>query len=188
MFGIAGFAQTPFASLAGASFSFSLTEDLTADDSSTQLSAYLQTITEPITESEIEVTGVGLFFASINENFNPDDASTQLSTFLQSITEDANLNDTPDIAAQFAADCTEDTVLVDDFAQTYFEFQQSREEDIIEVADASTQQSNFLQSLTEPLTSDDIRVIAAQFAQSVTENVTMDDIRAIAAQFAQSVS
>ena len=65
MFGIASFSQVPFASLAGNNFALSLTENLNSDDASTQLSAFLQSITEDITESEIEVTGTGLFFGSI---------------------------------------------------------------------------------------------------------------------------
>ena len=61
MFGIAAFAQTPFASLAGAAYAFAVTENLTSADSSTQLSAFLQSIAENI-RSEDDNSNAGLFF------------------------------------------------------------------------------------------------------------------------------
>ena len=46
MFGIASFAQTPFASLAGQAFFASVTEDINLADASVQQSAFRQSITE----------------------------------------------------------------------------------------------------------------------------------------------
>jgi hypothetical protein len=50
MFGITAFAQAPFASLplGGNQFILAISEDFTSADASTQLSAFLQSITEPI--------------------------------------------------------------------------------------------------------------------------------------------
>lgn len=178
MFGIASFAQTPFASLAGVSFSFSLTEDLAADDASTQLSAFLFSHNEAITENEIEVTGVGLFFGSLNETLTADDSSTQLSTFPQDITENFNPADAQAIEAQFSVSLSEDAALADNLVP-FFAALQSREEDILEVADASTQQSAFLQSRTENLNSADARTVVAGFNVAISENTVLADSSAV---------
>ena len=61
MFGISAFAATPFASLAGNVFAFDITENITLADTSSQVSAFLQ---------------------SLAENSTLGDSSTQLSTFL----------------------------------------------------------------------------------------------------------
>lgn len=188
MFGVASFAQSPFASLAGAAFAESVTEAFSVADASAQLYAFTFSQTEDSTLSDIDITGAGLFVATLNEDVGL--AETVVGGFfsLFFITEDVASASVEEIAAQFSSALTEDTVLVDDTAQTFFAFLASRTEAIDAVADASTQQYAFLQSLTEPLTSDDIRAIAAQFAQSVTENTTLNDVRVIAAQFAAVVS
>jgi hypothetical protein len=49
MFGYAAFAQSTFAGLGGTAFALSISEDITLADSSAQASAFLQSITEPIT-------------------------------------------------------------------------------------------------------------------------------------------
>ena len=86
MFGISSFAQVPFASLAGTAFIATIDENIGLDDSNSQTWAFLQSITEPVTMTDLSSTA-GLFVTSINENFTSDDSSTQLSNYLQSITE-----------------------------------------------------------------------------------------------------
>jgi hypothetical protein len=102
MFGISAFAQSPFASLAGTDIILSIIEDIGVDDSSTQLSTFLQSITEPIGVSDVENDAGGNFFGSVTETITLDDSSTQASTFLQDITEDLLPADTPTIAADFS--------------------------------------------------------------------------------------
>ena len=77
MFGIAAFSQTSFASLAGTSYAFSIAENFNAADSSTQLSAFLQTATEPVTMGDVGSLA-GSFFGSVTETFTPGDSSTQI--------------------------------------------------------------------------------------------------------------
>ena len=52
MFGVASFAQVPFASLAGTSIAFSITEDFGAADFSAQQAAFLFSHVEAITEND----------------------------------------------------------------------------------------------------------------------------------------
>ena len=49
MLGIPAYGATPFAAQAGNSYSFSVAENIGAADSSTQLSAFLQTFSDGIT-------------------------------------------------------------------------------------------------------------------------------------------
>ena len=48
MFGISAFAQSPYASLGTNAYALSITEDVGLTDSNTQASAFLQSITEPL--------------------------------------------------------------------------------------------------------------------------------------------
>ena len=54
MFGIASFAQVPFASLASVAYADSITENVGMDDASTQRYDYLQSIAEPMTITQDE--------------------------------------------------------------------------------------------------------------------------------------
>ena len=68
MFGISAFAQTPFASLANSSFFFTLSENVVNADTTSQTSAFVQSITE--NTSLLEFDGLaGTFFSFIYENF-----------------------------------------------------------------------------------------------------------------------
>ena len=114
MFGIASFAQVPFASLAGTGIVLSITEGITAADSSTQLSAFLQSKTEDVVMGDV-ASFAGLFFLNIDETLTSGDSSTQLSAYLQSISENSNLASVEAITAQFAASRTENVNLADSF-------------------------------------------------------------------------
>lgn len=206
MFGVASFAQTSFASLAGTSIAFAITENFGSADFSAQQAAFLFSQIEPVTSSDIDITGNALFIATINESLTPNDSSTQLSTFLQSISEDFTPEDAITIAAQFVSSLTEDTSLAD-AQEVYSEFLQARTEGFT-ADDASTQQSNFFQDQTENANLADTPVITAQFPlvrlensvladastqqydflQSRAENANLADALAISAQFAQSQS
>ena len=87
MFGIASFAQTPFASLAGRVFVDSVTENITLADASNQTYAFLQSITE---------------------NSNPESVESITAQFAQSVTENADLADTQNVFFAFGQTRTED--------------------------------------------------------------------------------
>ena len=113
MFGTSAFAQAPFASLANTGIVLSIIEDFGMADSSTQLSAFLQSQTENIGIADV-INDAGVnYFGSATETIAFDDSSTQLSTFLQTIAEDFSPADTPTISAQFAASATENSTIED---------------------------------------------------------------------------
>jgi hypothetical protein len=187
VFGISAFAQSTFAGLGTNAFVVSITEDSSLADSSTQLSAFLQSQTEDIIVAEVE-NDVGVnYFGSATEVIGVDDLSTQLSTFLQIIAEDFNPADTPIITAQFAAVQTEDQT-IDDSSVQFFAALGDRTEPIITVLDANTQQTAFVQDIAENNNLADTPSVLAQFASSITENMALADIQNIAAQFAASVT
>jgi hypothetical protein len=118
MFGYASFAQSTFAGLGGTAFALSISEDIALADDSAQASAFLQSITEPITVDEVENDVGGNFFGSVTEAISLADDSTQASTFLQSITEDIILADSQAVTAQFAVARAEDITIAD--SQVYY--------------------------------------------------------------------
>ena len=187
MFGISSFAQSTFAGLGTNAFVVSITEDSSLADFSTQISAFLQSQVEDIIVDDVDNdTGVN-YFGSATEAITVGDSSTQVSTFLQTIAENFNPADTLAIAAQFAAVQTENQTIEDSSVQ-YFAALGDRSEPIITVLDSSTQQSNFGQTIAEPITSAETETIAAQFKPSIAENVDMADLEAIAAQFAVNIA
>ena len=69
MFGISAYSQTPFASLAGNVIALSLTENINAADTNSQVWAFKQTITEDSTLNDIN-SGAGTFIGTIVETFS----------------------------------------------------------------------------------------------------------------------
>ena len=186
MFGTSAFAQSPFATLGPVALDLSISEDITLADASTQASAFLQLITEPITVDEVENdTGI-IFFDSVTEAISVADSSTQASTFLQSRAENINAADAQTITAAFAVSRAEPITIADSPA-VFAAFLNSRAEPIT-VGDSSTQSSTFLQSRTEPITVDNTQTMTAQFAASVLEATTLNDVTGVSAQFAASVT
>jgi len=186
MFGISTFAQSPFASLGGAFFPFTITEDSGLADTNSQISAFLQAIAEPITMTD-DNSPAALFVVGVTENNTLDDSSTQQSNFLQSLTEDSLLADVQEITAQFAQSVDENAVLNDDSTQ-YFAAQEVRLETIDAVLDSSTTQSNYNVARAENSNLSDVDDITAQFASSITEGISSEDSQAILAQFIASLS
>lgn len=177
MFGIPAYAATPFAALAGTNFSFAVTEDISAADSSTQLSAFLQTITENTVVDEVENDVGGNFFAGLTEGIAFDDSSTQLSTFLQTFSDGVTQADDIAIAAQFAVALSEDTT-VESAQELYFAFFDSITEDMT-MADAETIIRVFTDSITEAITMADSYSAPANFKPSISESVIMADNTAV---------
>lgn len=186
MFGFASFAQTPFASLAGNLFPFSIAEGIAVDDFSAQVSAFLQTIDEPTILDDVDSI-TGNFFALVYEDTGLADSSSELSAYLQSISENSFPADSVSIQAAFASLITENFDLADTSA-VVFEFLFSILESIPNLADSSTQQFNFVQAIAEPVTVQSVESITAQFVQSIAEATTLADAVNIVAQFAVSIS
>ena len=80
MFGVSAFAQTPFASLAGVSSVIFVIESIQSDDSSTQISVFLQSLAEHITLAEFDAT-TGDFFDGVVEAVSMADSSTAGAVF-----------------------------------------------------------------------------------------------------------
>jgi len=177
MFGIPAYAATPFAALAGTSYSFAVTEDISAADSSTQLSAFLQTFSDGITIADTPNDAGVSYSDGVNEGITADDSSTQLSTFLQTFSDGVTQADDIAIAAQFAVALSEDTT-VESAQELYFAFFDSITEDMT-MADAETLVRVFTDSITEAITMADSYAVIAAFPTSVSESVTMADNTAV---------
>jgi len=171
VFGIPAYAATPFAALAVNSFSFSVTEDIGAADSSTQLSAFLQTITENTVVDEVENDVGGNFFAGVVESFTFDDSSTQQSAFLQTFSDGVTQADDPTIAAQFSVFRTEDTTV--ESAQEIYSAYFFNITENFGPADALTIIRVFTDSIAEAITMADSTFSTANHPATITENVTM---------------
>ena len=65
MFGYAAFAQSTFAGLGGTAYALSISENINLADSSSQSSTFLQSITEPITVTQVANDVGGNFFGSV---------------------------------------------------------------------------------------------------------------------------
>jgi hypothetical protein len=102
MFGIAAFAQSPFASLGGTAFALSISEAITLADSSAQASTFLQSRAENIGIADVINDAGANYFGSVTEAITLADSSSQASTFLQSIAENLNPADSQTITGQFA--------------------------------------------------------------------------------------
>lgn len=166
-------------------FKQSLTENFTSGDSSTQSSTFLQSLTEPFTSSESETANAG-FASAITEPFTSGDSSTQSSAFLQSLTEPFTSSETESIAAQFAAAIQENfnptdiIAITAQFAGSITEALTSLETAVIGSAYFFTQNENT--GLT------DAYGVNASVYFSLTEGAFLLDAPAITAQFAGSVN
>ena len=147
MFGIASFAQTPFASLANVFFPATMTEDVGIADNNSQRFAFAYSQTEPIGVAVVENDAGVNYFGSRTEVLTFGDSSIQLSTFLQSLADNVNLADTPAIAAQFAVSKAENSGLTDSSVQ-YFAALETRSEPISPILDVAVTQSAYNVSLT----------------------------------------
>ena len=107
MFGYAAFAQPTFASLAGNAIILSLSENIGVADASSQVSNFVQNITEDVLLNDLNSLGA-IFIATRNEDIAVNDATTELTNYLLSHSEDTNLAEDETISAQFAASDTED--------------------------------------------------------------------------------
>jgi hypothetical protein len=163
MFGYAAFAQSTFAGLGGTAYALSISEAITSADSSSQASAFLQSITEPITVTQVPNDTGGNFFGSVTEAISVADSSTQQSTFLLSRAENLNPADTPTITGQFAVSRTEP----------------------ITIADTSVQYFAALDAISEPITMDDFVVFNYFF--SIVESLSVADLITLRAQFQAAV-
>ena len=164
MFGYAAFAQSTFAGLGGTAYALTISEAITSADSSTQASAFLQTITEPITVTQVANDLGGNFFGSVTEAITMADSSTQASTFRQSITENLNPASAQTASAQFSVSRTEP----------------------VTIADTSVQYFAALDVITEPITMDDFVVF--NYFLSIVESLDLADLISLQAQFQVAVA
>ena len=163
MFGYAAFAQSTFAGLGGTAYALTISENITSTDSSTQASAFLQSITEPITVTQVPNDTGGNFFGSITEAISLADSSTQASTFLMSRTENLNPASAQTASAQFSVSRTEP----------------------VTIADTSVQYFAALDVITEPITMDDFVVFS--YFVSIVESLDITDLITLRAQFQAAV-
>ena len=175
MFGYAAFAQSTFAGLGGTAYALSISEAITSADSSSQASAFLQSITEPITVTQVPNDTGANYFGSVTETISLADSSTQQSTFLLSRTEPITLADTPTIAAQFAVSRTEPITIADTSAQ-YFAALDAITEPIT-VGDFVV--FNYFFSIVEGVTNADAIAIQAGFVAFIAENLNMADNQSV---------
>jgi len=171
MFGYAAFAQSTFAGLGGTAYALSISEAITSADSSSQASAFLQSITEPITVTQVPNDTGGNFFGSVTEAITLADFSAQQSAFLQSRTEPITLADTPTITGQFAVSRTEPITIADTSVQYFAALDVISEP--ITVGDFVV--FNYFFSIVEGVTNADAIAIQAAFVASIAENLNMAD-------------
>ena len=175
MFGYAAFAQSTFAGLGGTAYALSISEAITSADSSSQASAFLQSITEPITVTQVPNDTGGNFFGSVTEAITLADSSTQQSTFLQSRTEPITLADTPTITGQFAVSRSEPITIADTSVQ-YFAALDAITEPIT-VGDFVV--FNYFFSIVEGINNADAIAIQAGFIEFIAENLNMADNQSV---------
>jgi len=175
MFGYAAFAQSTFAGLGGTAYALSISEAITSADSSSQASAFLQSITEPITVTQVPNDTGGNFFGSVTEAITLADSSTQQSTFLLSRTENLNPADTPTIAAQFAVSRTEPITIADSQA-VYFAALDNITEPIT-LSDFVV--FSYFFSIVEGITNADAISLQAGFIEFIAENLNMADNQSV---------
>ena len=171
MFGIPAYAATPFAALAGNSFSFAVVEDIGAADSSTQLSTFLQTRTENITMADTPNDAGVSYSDGVVETFTFGDSSTQASAFLQTFSDGVTQADGPTIAAQFAVSRTEDTTLAsaqEIYSAFFFDVTENFGPDT-----ALTIIRVFTDSIAEAITMADANSSTSDHPATITENVNM---------------
>lgn len=171
MFGIPAYAATPFAALAGNSFSFAVVENIGTADSSTQLSAFLQTRTENITMADTPNDAGISYSTGVVETLTFGDSSTQQSAFLQVFSNGVTQADAPTIAAQFAvsrAEATTVEVTQNIYSAFFFNvtenFGPSTALTIIRV---------FTDSIAEAITMADANSSTSDHPATITENVNM---------------
>ena len=173
MFGIPAYAATPFAALAGNSFSFAVTEDISAADFSTQSQVLLNSIIENIGVDDAENDLGGNFFGSLTEGITFDDSSTQQSAFLQTFSDGVTQADAPEIAAQFAVSLSEDTT-VETLQEIYSAFFFDVIEDMT-MANAQVLIQVFTDSIAEAITMADSTSSTSNHPATITENVAMSN-------------
>jgi hypothetical protein len=186
MLGIASFAQTPFSALAGKIFPFDIAEGIALNDSSTQLSAFLQSIAENSVLDDIDAT-TGDYFALVYEDTGVADLSTPLFAYLQSISENSNPADSASVQADLIFAITENSI-VNDTPTEYLEFLFSISESISNVADSSTQQWDFNQTIAENVTVDNIQTIVFSFTDVIIETIQADDVFVGGTAYLQSLT
>lgn len=172
MFGISSFAETPFASLAGAGFVFTLVEGIQSADSSAQQSNYSLGHVENVLLDEIDSTGA-IFFANVTESLFSGDTSIVIAGYLGSVNEDVTSADSSTITAQFTSSVTEDATINDVVSMT-----QGFTDAVIEnmsVADTPTAFLILTLSITENLSSLDSSTQQFSFLQSIVENAAVAD-------------
>ena len=178
MFGYASFAEVPFATLpsaGGTSFFESLTEAFSIADNNTQLFAFSETRTEPITVNDLN-SDANIFIGTINELVGIAAANTEVFDALQSITEPISaIENQQTISAGFAQSVAEN-VNVNDVLVPFFAALQSRNEDAL-LDNIQTISAQFSTSKTEPININDVRNITAQFNVVRNENVIIDNLR-----------
>jgi hypothetical protein len=177
MFGISSFAQTPFASLAGAGFVFTLVEGIQSADSSTQQSNYSLGHVENVLLDEIDSTGA-IFFANVTESLFSGDTSIVIAGYLGSVNEDVTSADSSTITAQFTSSVTEDATINDVVSMT-----QGFTDAVIEnmsVADTPTAFLILTLNITENLSSADASTQQCDFLQSLTESAVLSDASNVA--------
>jgi hypothetical protein len=172
MFGISSFAETPFASLAGAGFVFTLVEGIQSADSSTQQSNYSLSHVENVLLDEIDSTGA-IFFANVTESLFSADTSIVIAGYLGSVNEDVTSADSSAIAAQFTSSVTEDAT-INDAASMVQVFDASIVENM-EMAEAQPANLIVLFAITENLSSFDSSTQQFSFLQSIVENSVVAD-------------
>ena len=171
MFGIPAYAATPFAALAGTSYAFSVTEDIGAADSSTQLSTFLQTTTQNITMADTPNDAGISYSDGVNENITFGDSSTQASTFLQTFSDGVTQDDSVAIAAQFAVSRAEATTIIslqEIYSAFFFSFTEN-----FGPADALVIIRVFTDSIAEAITMADSTSSTSNHPATIAENVNM---------------
>lgn len=166
MFGLSTFSGASFAALGPAFYSLTITEDSLLNDSSTQTFYYIVNFSEPITIEDVNQI-VATFFGAVIENSAYADVNVIGSSVSAYITENIASLDTSIINAQFSQNVAENFisesietlgivfsgVVVENFSADSFNSVirtsiQTITENITS-ADASVQQSNFLNNIVE---------------------------------------
>ena len=217
MYGGEAFAQLAFDGL-WTSYAASLSENSTILDSSTQQSAFLESLTEKINSVLDVQSEQDNFFEGIVETLTQTDTSTQTYAFGESLTENFGVNSTQIFNAQFAEFITEAwgqtaysvTELADFGGMAFgaspvaggitvsgfvpnptYLVQNTFQQSIIEpftLADSSAQSFGFLQSITENTQILDSQVFTAQFIEAITENFGAAETESVLTRFTQSIT
>lgn len=185
MFGIAAFAQVPFASLANANFSEAVTEAFTAADTNAQQSAFLQSINEPMIMFQDE-SFAAIYDLTQVETVTLDTNLAIGSAFVDALTENVFIADQATISQGYLFSVTEDSA-INDILVPFFAAKQTRVEPI-NLNDSIQIAANFINSIAENLRPAANQTISAQFSSSIVEALRSNDVIAQAASFAASIT